>query len=99
MSPVAQTSVDALERFHQEGRAQSQRDLLLAFLRECDRSQGWTRNELAETLGLRLSSVCGVVDDLLAETLVFELARRVDEHSTFRAKPIRLLPPVQGRLL
>jgi hypothetical protein len=95
MSPVRYASHRSYSRRVLEGRGTRQRETLLAFLAENPRPEAWTRNELAEATGIRLSSVCSVVNGLLGEPdpLVLELDLRADGHTTFPARPVALVAP------
>ena len=51
-----------------------------------------TRNELAEASGIRLSSVAGRVNRLVAIGVIEELPARKDKHTGRSAHPLRLAP-------
>lgn len=56
-----------------------------------------TRNELAESSGIRLSSVCGRVHRLIEIGILEELPARKDKHTGKTSHPLRMTP-VQGAL-
>lgn len=63
---VAITSAMAYQEHAAAGRVGRQAEDILRFISKHKRAAGWSRNELAEKTGIRLSSVCGRVNELLA---------------------------------
>ena len=92
---VADTSIAA---YHAMGpKLGCQQSQVVGFLaRNCHRD--FTRAELAEAAGLRLSSVCGRVAELIERQMVTEGPRRPCRITGVNAHPLRLAPE-QGVLL
>lgn len=88
---VAETSKDALRRSITEGTRDTQIGQIFRWLKRhssYEEGRGHTRNEIAESTGIRLASVCGRVDELIDLDLVDELPKRPDRHTAYLANPI-----------
>ncbi len=86
---MASTSIDA---YHAMGpRLGVQQRQIVAFLaKRCERD--WTRCEISEATGLRLSSVCGRMKELTLLQVIQELPRRACRCTGRAAHPVRLAP-------
>lgn len=86
---VASTSIDA---YHAMGPrlGRQQRAILDYMAKHCHRD--YTRAELADATGLRLSSVCGRAAELLALYVLSEGPRRPCRCTGINAHPLRLAP-------
>lgn len=84
---VRDTSIDA---FYALGPklGQQQRTIVAFLAKRCERD--WTRGELAQATGMRLSSVCGRVKELADLKVIDELPRRPCRTTGVQAHPIRL---------
>jgi len=91
---VAQTSIDA---FYGLGpRLGEQQRAIVAFLaRNC--SHDWTRNEIAQATGMRLSSVCARCNELIRVQILHESPRRPCRCTGVAAHPL-MLSGGQGEL-
>jgi hypothetical protein len=84
---VASTSRDA---YHDMGpRLGDQQRAIVAFLAH-NAHRDYTRNEIAQATGMRLSAVCGRVAELLQLQMVHESPRRPDRHTGVNAHPVKL---------
>jgi DNA-binding IclR family transcriptional regulator len=93
---VADTSRDAFRDHRDSGALGAQQLQLVRFLaRHC--SHDWTRSEIATVSGMRLSSVCGRVNELVAVGVVEELPRRRCTVTGRSAHAVRL-STAQGEL-
>lgn len=92
---VADTSLVAYAEHRESGELGAQQKRILYFFYE--KGGEYTRSELAETLRMRLSSVCGRVNELLAKGYLEEGPRRPCRVTGRTAFPVRL-PPAQGEL-
>lgn len=85
---VAQTSIENYRAHRDTGRMARQTqqvfDGIAASRTDC------SRGELAEKLGLRLSSVCGRVNELLARGLIEEAGVRPCRVTGKTVRPVRL---------
>ena len=66
---VAYTSVQAYRHAVMNGTVRTQRDKIFRWLCEytdADRGRGFTRNEIAVYSGIRLSAVCGRINQFIA---------------------------------
>lgn len=89
MSGVAQTSVENYHQHRDTGRLGKQARELYLFLyshAHCD----WSRTELAEALGIRLSSVCGRINELLNSQHIEESFVRQCRVTGKTVRPVRL---------
>lgn len=64
---VSTTSAIAYQEHKLVGKVCRQADDILRFIVKNKRATGWSRSELAEETGIRLSSVCGRVNELIAK--------------------------------
>lgn len=86
---VAYTSVQAYRHAVMNGTVRTQRDKIFRWLCEytdVDKGKGYTRNEIAEYLGLRLSAVCGRIRQLVTDEFVAEIGRRPDKFTGVDSK-------------
>lgn len=95
---IADTSLLAFQQLQSTGVLSHQQKAILHFLAE--RPQGnFTRAELADHLGMRLSSICGRVNELLdplqnhGRAWLDELPRRRCSISGSLAHPVRIHQP------
>jgi predicted transcriptional regulator len=86
---TADTSRDAFHVHQASGKLGAQQEQILAFLRRPPH-QPCTRSEIAEATGIKLSAVCGRVNELLALGDLEELPRRRCTVTTSSAHPVRL---------
>ncbi len=86
---VAETSIAAYHALGQKlGR---QQQIIVAHLsKHCHRD--WTRGELAHATGMRLSSVCGRIAELMALHIIIEGARRPCATTNVNSHPVSLAP-------
>lgn len=84
---VRDTSIDA---YHALGPklGQQQRTIVAFLAKRCERD--WTRGELSEATGLRLSSCCARCHELRKLHIIDELPRRPCRTTGVQAHPIRL---------
>lgn len=75
-------------------RLSSQQRTIIAFLAR-HASRDYTRAELAEAIPMRLTSICGRVNELLKLHILIERPRRPDRHTGIAAHPVTL-PPFQA---
>lgn len=88
---IKQTSVDAYYAMIAGPKLGEQQRAIVAYLaRNCHRD--FTRAELAQYLGLRVSSVCGRVNELLEQQAVVETPRRKCSVTGSSAHPLKLAP-------
>lgn len=85
---VAQTSIENYHAHKRSGRLGAQAQQILDFLQQ-NWTQNWSRMEIAERLSLRLSSVCGRVNELVEAGLVEERAERPCSMTGKTIKPVR----------
>jgi len=86
---IRDTSAVALAEHRSSGALQEQERAIVSFLaRRCERD--WTRSEIAAATGLRLSSICGRVNGLIASQALEELPRRRCRETGRSAHPIRI---------
>ena len=70
---VRDTSLEAYHKLKQDGKRIPQWMCVIHTLR---RGSGLTRGEIAQLSGMRLSSVCGRVNELIQENILIDGARR-----------------------
>lgn len=88
---IASTSIDAYRSLGPK--LGHQQAIIVAYIsRNCHRD--FTRCELAEATGLRLSSVCGRVAELLKAQTIVEGVRRPCRVTGVSAHPLRLASPL-----
>ena len=96
---IADTSVDAYRAFRASPKLSRQQARIVEYL-AAHPKQDFTRGELAGALGMRLSSVCGRVAELLhpesALATLMELPRRPCRITRIAAHPVRLSPAQRG---
>lgn len=85
---TADTSRDAFTIHRASGKLSGQQYALVAFLTAHKGS--WTRSELAEQTGIKLSAVCGRVSELLHLGTLEELPRRRCGVTGSNAHPVQL---------
>jgi predicted transcriptional regulator len=71
---VRNISIEAYEKHHASGRALTQWQKLYVYLSTCSHPK--TRAEISATTGIRLSSVCGRVKEMMQAGLLEEFPRR-----------------------
>ena len=71
---VADTSLDAYHAHRDSGRLSDQQQAVLDWLRA--HPGDWTRSEIAQRVGIRLSSACGRLNELVASGHVQQLTTR-----------------------
>lgn len=84
---IASTSRVAFHEHRDSGRLTAQQE---AVRRVVERHGALTRNEIATASGIRLSAVCGRVNELVAIGVLDELPRRPDRHTGIAAHPVRI---------
>jgi hypothetical protein len=87
---IADTSRQALQEERASGRLGWQQVRILRWIRE--NGGAHTRAELSERLGIRLSSICGRVHELVAVGELVEGPRRRCSVTGRAAHPVRLAP-------
>jgi DNA-binding MarR family transcriptional regulator len=92
---VSRTSIDAYYAMIAGPKLAAQQRTIVEFL--ASHSGDFTRAELAERTGLRLSSVCGRVSELLERGTLVERSRRPCSVTGVAAHVVRLAP-AQGAL-
>jgi DNA-binding MarR family transcriptional regulator len=70
-----------------KGRKVTNKARILAFL-SAHGDRHFTRNEIAEFIGIRLPTVCSAVDALLDDALLVEVGERSDYYTEARAKTL-----------
>ncbi len=93
---VAETSLDNYREHRDSGKLGEQQRRVMLFFHM--RGGEHTRSELAEKIPMRLSSVCGRVNELIALGYLDEAARRQCRVTGKSAHPVRL-PPRQLSLV
>lgn len=86
MRGTRDTSRAALQMMIESGAAGMQQARVLLYLRRKHRAL--TRNEIAEAMGIRLSAICGRVNELLKSRLLTELPRRPCRITGVNAHPV-----------
>lgn len=76
---IRQTSLLAYEQIHADNTAQTQKQQVLQTVRNY--AEGLTRNEIAGLLCIRINAVCGRVNQLLKDGLLYEDGKRIDHYS------------------
>lgn len=94
MHATAQTSKDAYQRHRDSGKALTQAQRVLAFIRENPRC---SRADIAAGTGIRLASVCGRVNELLEAKDVREQGVKTDMDTGMRVNTLEAMPD-QGEL-
>lgn len=87
---IADTSRDAYRDHRDSGELGAQQRQIMKFYHL--EGGDFTRSELAEKLGMRLSSVCGRVHELIKLGYLVEGARRRCRVTGIHAHPVRLPP-------
>lgn len=96
---TTQTSKICHRRILQNGRAETVRQWIRRFVLKYNRPEGWTANEIAEELDLRLATVTGQVNLLVDDEILRRGDKRRDVHTTYTAAPLYPQPLVQGQLV
>lgn len=86
---VSTTSIDAYKAMGP--RLGRQQQVIVSYLAK-NAHRDYTRAELAQYVGMRLSSVCGRVKELLDLHIVTECPRRPCSTTKINAHPVRLAP-------
>lgn len=73
---IRQTSLDSYDGIKADGTLGRQQVIIFDFIKRY--SKGLTREEVSQLLSLRLSSVCGRVNELIKKGCVFEQSRRLN---------------------
>ena len=92
---IADTSRDAYHEHQESGELGRQQKTIMLFFHS--RGGEHTRSELAEKVGMRLSSVCGRVNELIKLGYLVEGGRRPCGVTGINAHPVKL-PPRQLEL-
>lgn len=92
---IADTSLDAYRAHRDSGELGAQQKKIMIFFHT--KGGEFTRSELADKLGMRLSSVCGRVFELVEMGYLVEAERRPCRITGVNAHPVRL-PPRQMEL-
>lgn len=92
---VADTSLDAYRDHRNSGELGAQQKKVMLFFHM--KGGEYTRSELAEKIPMRLSSVCGRVNELVKLGYLVEASRRPCNVTGVNAHPLKL-PPRQGAL-
>lgn len=95
---IADTSCDAYREHRNSGELGAQQKRIMIFLHTYPKGGDFTRSELAQLIGMRLSSVCGRVNELIKLGYLLECARRPCKVTGISAHPVKL-PPMQRQLL
>jgi predicted transcriptional regulator len=90
MHATADTSRDAYAVHKANGKLGAQQERIVAFLGE--RHGAWTRSEIAEATGIKLSAVCGRINEMVASGIVEDTPRRPCRVTGSSAHPVRLVP-------
>jgi DNA-binding MarR family transcriptional regulator len=85
---TADTSRDAFSIHKASGKLTGQQYAIVAFL--STHKGAWTRSELAEQTGIKLSAICGRVSELLHLGPIEELPRRRCGVTGSNAHPVQL---------
>lgn len=93
---TAQTSIDAYYAFIAGPKLGQQQKAIIAHLAK-HAHRDFTRAELADATGIRLSSICGRVNELRERYVIEEAPRRPCGVTRVNAHPIRLAP-AQGEM-
>lgn len=92
---IADTSRDAYEQHRGSGALGEQQRKVMLFFHTHGGEH--TRSELAAKIGMRLSSVCGRVNELIKLSYLVECQRRPCKETGISAHPVKL-PPRQLEL-
>ena len=84
---VADTSIDAYIEHKESGKIGKQAEYILNSLQD---GKSYSRRELANKFNLELSSVCGRVNELMAEGLLEETDKRACEVTGKTINPVRI---------
>lgn len=87
---IADTSLDAYREHRDSGELSTQQKKIMMFYHL--EGGEFTRSELAEKVGMRLSSVCGRVFELIEMGYLVEVARRPCGVTGVNAHPVKLPP-------
>lgn len=94
---IADTSIDAYDEHRESGRLGEQQRRLMEWLHL--NPGEYTRSELAKRTGIRLSSICGRVNELIELGYLEEAGRRECSETGRSAHPIRIrLPKVMQQM-
>lgn len=93
---TASTSIDAYRATGPRLGAQQQAIIKFLARHSYSRSWNWTRKEIAQKSGIRLSAVCGRIAELIKAGIVDELERRPDLHTGVASYPVRLMSMQRG---
>ena len=93
---VRDTSIDAYHKLKQDGKRIPQWMCVIHTLR---RGEGLTRGEIAQLSGMRLSSVCGRVNELIQENVLADGARRKCQITDESAHVVKLQERTEQREL
>ena len=94
---IADTSLDAYTEHRDSGRLGEQQRRLMEWL-HLNPGQ-YTRSELAKRTGIRLSSICGRVNELIELGYLEEAERRRCTETGRSAHPVRIRLPKQPQQL
>lgn len=86
---VAHTSVENYHEHRRSGKLGAQAQQILDFLKS-NWTKNWSRLEIAASLDLRLSSVCGRINELIEARLVEERPERPCSITGKTVKPVRV---------
>lgn len=86
---VAPTSIENYHEHRRSGKLGTQAQLIFDFLKK-HWNKNWSRMEIAECTGLRLSSVCGRVAELLESKLIEERPERPCSVTQKTITPVRV---------
>ena len=97
--PVAETSIDAYREHKASGKLSAQHIAILTWFK--NNRGSWTRSEISKHTGIRLSSICARVAELIRMEKLDEGARRRCTVTTVGAKTLALksTEPAQLSLL
>ncbi len=94
---IADTSIDAYDEHRDSGRLGEQQRRLMHWLHV--NPGEYTRSELAKRTGIRLSSICGRVAELIALGYLEESCRRRCTETGRSAHPVRIRVPKEMQQL
>lgn len=93
---IADTSLDAYREHQDSGELGAQQKRIMIFFHT--KGGEHTRSEISQLIGMRLSSVCGRVNELIKLGYLIECARRPCKVTRIQAHPVKL-PLLQMQLL
>lgn len=85
----ASTSIENYHEHRRSGKLGAQAQVILDFLAE-NPGKNWSRSELALATSIRLSSVCGRVNELLKAKLITERPERICSVTKKTIRPVRI---------